>query len=45
MDDFDRGAERTEFVLETTKLLLDLAARDGFKIFRLGDPLRWTSRR
>ena len=37
MHDLERTAERNEFVLETTSLLLNLAARQAFTIKRLSD--------
>ncbi|NLT61955.1 MAG: hypothetical protein GXX88_15000, partial [Candidatus Hydrogenedentes bacterium] len=37
MHDFDRGPEREAFVLETTGLLLDAAAREGLNVMTLSE--------
>jgi peptidoglycan-N-acetylglucosamine deacetylase len=37
MHDLERSAERNDFVLETTSMLLNVAKREAFNIKRLGD--------
>ena len=39
LHDFDRGSERADYVLQTTKLLLTASSREGLSVRRLGDLL------